>query len=251
MGCGNSRLCQSCGDFWGPWRPLVGDHSPVETSTSACFPPLVVVAWRGVFFLFFLASSIFFMVQDNYSLKFFTIWSYLLLSIAVAFLTLSSALHAFNIDLGPNSVFVCSSVILFQTAATAALFLDIIYWMLLYDNKSPDFTQLAQHALNLCFVILDMSLCLRINFRVFYILFFVSFILLYIIFSWIRFAIVGNWPYDFLDYRNQVAGITVAYYFGLFAWAAIAAALMVMFSRLNRLPCVKSRVQERNEYEVV
>lgn len=90
-------------------------------------------------------------------------------------------------------------------------------------------------------VLLDLLLALRIQFKLIYCVCFVLYTLTYVAFMWIRFAVTDNLVYDFTDYRQHSAGVTVAYYLGTLAWGFAAAFIMFLISRLNRLPFVKVR----------
>lgn len=238
----------SCASFWGPFRPLFGGHTLREAATSAIFPTILCLIWRFIFAIFLFATLITYTINDEYNFEFYSIWCHLGLSLAFFGTSTASALYLFSKPSRTNNFSLFASFVIpfFQVFATAALFLDLVFWALLFDfDRTPRLSELTQHALNLVFVLLDIVLSLRMQFGVFYSAVFIIYTIAYLIFAWIRFAITDDWVYKFLNYQKQSAGITVAYYFGIFAWAVVASAIMISLSRLSRLPWVKSREKSR------
>lgn len=237
-----------CASFWGPFRPVFGGHTLEQVATSYAVPALIVSMWRLAFATFLGVTLVSYLVDHTYAMHFYSAWCHLGLALAFAATGLCSAV--FVIDRRTRaprmSVAASCATAFFQVFATSALFLDVVYWAILFDYRArPTFAQLAQHAFNLAFVAVDLLLTLRVDFRVPYAAFFVAYTLAYLGFAWIRFAVTEDWVYDFLDYRTKKAGIVVAYYFGILAWALLAAAVLLLISRIGR--CVSPRRKTQNE----
>lgn len=234
----------SCASFWGPFRPLFGGHSLREAATSAYFPTIVIFIWRVVFALFMSTTFLVYTINGQYTFQFYSIWCHLGISIAFIASSLASALYLSSKQPRNRncSFFAFVVVLLFQVFATAALFLDLVFWALLFDfDTKPDIATLAQHAFNLVFVLLDILLSVRMQFKLIYGVVFILYTISFLVFAWIRFAITDDWMYNFLDYQRQAAGTTVAYYLGIFVWAAVAAIIVILLSRISRCACSKSR----------
>lgn len=234
----------SCASFWGPFRPLFGGHTLQEVATSAFFPPWLVLAWRAVFAIFMSTTLIVYSIRGVYTYQFYSIWCHIGIAIAFTLNASASALYLFSQSpRRDNITFLAFFIFLwFQVFAIAALFLDVVFWTILFDfDGSPTFAQLSQHAVNLVFVLLDLLLSARMQFKLLYGVVFIAYTIGYLTFAWIRFAITDDWVYGFLDYTDQSAGLTVAYYFGVLLWAFVAAFIMILVSKLSRCPCVTAR----------
>lgn len=245
----DEELAQSsCASFWGPFRPLFGGHSLREVATSAYFPTIVVFVLRVVFALFMSTTFLVYMVNGEYKFQFYSIWCHLGISIAFIASSMASAFYLFSKPPRNNncSFFAFSVVLLFQVFASAALFLDLVFWALLFDyDTTPNLAQLAQHAFNLVFVLLDILLSARMQFKLMYGVLFILYTIAFLIFAWIRFAITDDWVYDFLNYQKQAAGTTIAYYLGIFVWAMAASIVMILLSRISRCACVRAHEKAR------
>lgn len=227
----------SCASFWGPFRPWFGGHTLKEVGTSRFFPTWLVLAWRAAFAIYMGTTLIVYLARDTYNFEFYSIWCHLGIAIAFSLSALASLLYLFKRAPHRDSIsFFASFVLLWvQVFATAALFLDVVYWALLFDSDtSPSLAVISQHAINFGFVLLDLFLSLRMQFKLLYGLVFVVYTIAYVVFAWIRFAITDDWVYGFLDYRRQSAAVTVAYYFGILAWAAVATIILILITRIGR-----------------
>lgn len=237
---------RGCASVWGPFRPLIGTHTVTEVACSAFLPTWAVALYRLIFTVLMLGPFIYYTVQGDYSMRFYSSWSHLGLGISFLFLTLLSITLVLNkISPGPSK-YATISLIAYQIFASAALFLMAVYWILLYDPPFL-FKSFAQHGLNIIVVVLDILLSLRYNFRISYVLFFVIYTIIYLAFAWIRFAFTKDWVYDILDYRTVSAGRLVATYIGLIVWGVISGLLIMLFSRLSRIPCLPQRVHQVEE----
>lgn len=243
-----------CGFFWGPYRPLFGGHAMFEASTSAILPTVAVFLYRATFSVFLLSTLVYFAAKGRYSFMFFSAWAHL--GLALSFSLSTAVTFAFLItpqkydSLRPSTL-ASASILLFQVFASAAVFLDLVFWTLLFGyDETPDFAILVQHAANLICVLLDILLSLRMQFKLIYAATFVLFTIFYLCFMWVRYAINKQFVYDVLDYRLHSKGVTVGYYLGIIAWGVIASVLMVLLSRLNRLPCVPGRYSRANLVQI-
>lgn len=246
-----SRSC--CGTFWGPFRPLFGGHQLSEAATSAFLPTPVVVLYRASAAIFLLSSFLYYVLNDGYKMTQFSSWCHVGLGISFALTTSVSLIFMLapprsNASLEDGHVaarkrsssLAFCAIVVYQVFATAALFLDVVYWALIYNPKDTQvtFRNLSQHGYNLGFVILDICLSMRMQFKMSYMLAFLLYTISYLVYMWVRFSVVRDFTYSFLDYRGKSPGNVVGYYLGLLAWAMLASVLMIVFSRLSRLPCL-------------
>lgn len=246
----SGKAGSGCSFFWGPFRPFFGGHPLFEAATSAIFPIGFVIIYRAVFTIYLLSTFIYFQIEQSGSFKEFTNWSHLGLSISFAILTAVSLnflfLRSSRQSTRPSKI-AFIAILIFQVFATAALFLDVVYWALLYkDNPNVSFKNLTTHAINLACVLLDIFFSLRMNFKLMYWLIFFLYVVVYVIFMWIRYAIVDDFVYNIYDYRTQSTGRTVLNYVGTFLWAVVAGIVMILISRFNRLPCIPGRYSRSN-----
>lgn len=257
-----------CGRFWGPFRPLVGGHTLGEAATSSILPHFIVVLYRTLFTIFLGSTFVYYFLRGQLDMKFFTNWSHLGLSITFAFLTALSLLYLCmqrdtHSSSPQSSMLGTVGVILLQVFGSTALFLDVVYWGLLYDSEKDqlDLRNLTGHAFNLVCVLLEMMLSLRVNFKLFYILFVLLYVVSFLAFMWIRYAVgvPKEFVYGIYDYRDKPPTRVAVYYTGSVAWALVSGFVILLLSRLNRLPCVPqfaSAAQQqqgtswrRNEYD--
>ena len=221
-----------------------------EVATSAILPTLLVALWRLAFGGVLLGFYLYFIINGPYSMIFFSSWSHLVIAVSFLVLSLISFLYAFG-ALPRAPAIATTAVILHQIACGAALFLDVVYWALIWKGPQVKLHQVAQHAFNVVFIFVDFVLSLRINFKVFYIIFNIAYLASYLIFAWIRYAVADNWPYTFLDFNRNSVGTTVGYYIGLFAWCVVSSLVLIIFSRINRFACVKNNQQQRSNAEEI
>lgn len=233
-----------CGRFWGPFRPLIGGHTLSEAATSSIFPQIIVLLYRMTFTIFLGATFVYYYLRGHLDMIFFTNWSHLGLSITFAFLTALSLLYLCvqrdTRSLSRSSILASIGIMSLQIFGSTALFLDVVYWGLLYDANEDqlDLRNLTGHAFNLVCVLLELMLSLRVNFKVFYILFALLYVVAYLAFMWIRYAVVGEFVYGIYDFRGKTAARVAIYYSGSLAWALVSGFALLLLSRLNRLPCV-------------
>ncbi|CAN8064154.1 unnamed protein product [Agarophyton chilense] len=231
--------------FWGPFRPVFGGHTLFEAATSCFLPTFVVFLWRFLFACFLVTILVTYAVMgiNVYRFESFGVWVHIGLALSFFLLSMCSFLFLVQKEHPPlSSPLACLSVVLHQMFATSVVFFAAAYWAFLRDySKHIHMAELVQNAANVAMVLIDLLLALRIQFKLVYCLCFVSFAVTYLIFVWVRFAIINDFVYDFLDYRTHAKGITVAHYLGGLAWAILASFGVFLISRLSRLPCVKDR----------
>lgn len=233
---------RSCASFWGPFRPLVGGHTIAEAGGSSYAPTWLLFLTRSASAAFMLGTLVYYSITGDYSWRFYSVWCHL--GVGLAFLL--SALLSLLLLARKRTLFVSRpsfraslTVIVSQVFASAALFLDVVFWALLFEGTA-DFATIVMHAINLALFAVEILLALRMQYKLLYISFFVVFTCAYLGFSWIYFAIRDEFIYDILDVREQSAGVTVATYIGLFLWGIVAGIIVLLVSRLNRLPCLPS-----------
>lgn len=240
------RRASCCGSFWGPFRPRFGGHTLAEAGSSAILPTFVLLVTRLSSAVFMLATFIYFTVRGTYGMEFFSSWSHLGLSLSLALSTALSLSYMMTARTSGSGEIKFSrlaffGVLMFQIFSSAALFLDPVYWILVFEGGTPKFHQLAQHAVNLGLVVLDIVLSMHMDFRLMYVWIFVGYAVIYLGFAWVYFAITDEFTYTFLDHRNKAAGLVVAYYLGVVAWGVVAALIILVLSRISRLPCAVRR----------
>lgn len=248
-----SRSC--CGTFWGPFRPLLGGHCLSEAATSAIVPTIVVVLYRSTASIFLLSSFLYYLLNEGYSMTQYSSWCHIGLGLAFALTSAVSLIFLLvppkpntrstedgaTSDVKTSSMLAFVAIMLYQVFATSALFLGVVYWVLIFDAKkdSLSFRNTAQHAFNLGFVLLDLFLSLRMQFKLSYMPAFLLYTIAYLVFMWIRFAVTNSFTYQFLDYRGDKSpGLVVGYYLGILVWAIVASVLMISLSRFSRLSCI-------------
>lgn len=235
----STGCCAGCTRFWGPFRPLLGGHSFAEAATSTYLPTAVLSLLRTAFAITLLTTVIYYLLTGDYSIVYFSIWCHIGLGVAFALIGANSIIYLItpptNTYRDEPSVFASFAIIIFQVFATSALFLDVVFWALLFRGEVT-FPALIQHALNFVFVIIEMLTSLSMQFKLVYSALFIFYTIIYLGFAWIRYAVIAEFPYGFLDYREQTNGTTVLYYVVLLAWGALASIILILISRLSRLP---------------
>jgi len=88
--------------------------------------------------------------------------------------------------------------LLFQLSFTNALFLDLVFWLLLFNGDWSDPFNYLVHGFNFLFIVVELLLC-SIPFTLSHVLFQILYQLAYgiIAFSW--YGTSGQWVYPFLD----------------------------------------------------
>lgn len=237
----STGCCAGCSRFWGPFRPLLGGHSLAEVATSAYMPTTILCVLRAAFAIFLLTTVIYYLLTGDYTIIYYSVWCHIGLGVAFALICAISIIHLVqppsNTYRDEPSSLATIAVITFQIFATAALFLDVVFWGLLFDG-SVTFPNLIQHALNILFIVIEMLVALRMQFKLVYCALFIFYTIIYVGFAWIRFAVIAEFPYGFLDYRDQSNSTTVLFYVIILLWGILASTLLLLFSRLSRLPCL-------------
>lgn len=220
-----------CRGFWGPFRPFLGGHSVVEAGASWYAPTSLLLVTRFCTSAFILSVLIYYLVTGEYSLKFYTQISFLVLAISFLFLALCSL---FVLVKRTPPLIASIAVPLHQVAACAAVYLTVVYWIFIYDGRLT-FPGIAPHAINVGLVVIDFALGSATRFRLFYILFFVLYTLIYVAALWIYYAVRKIWIYDFLDTGRRSTGSNVVLYVVLVAWALADGLGVFVISRLFQL----------------
>lgn len=158
-----------CNTFWGPFHPVFGGHSLKEAGSSAFVSLTFVLVWRTAFALFFSATFIAFVVTSNYNLLAYETWMHAVLSISV----ISSAVSTFRYKkVGRNNSAAHSklaffTVFLTQIVTTAFLFIGIVFFVE-WSVINIKFANISQGIVSFTFVLLDLFLTLRMDFKLIY-----------------------------------------------------------------------------------
>lgn len=205
-----------------------------SAGTSRLVPNWVMLLTRSLSTVVILASMVQLLVAGRFSPVYLTNWSFLLLLFSFASLTVYSLLTQMGwprfaenrAKSGDSSHFV---------ASTMALYVMPVYYAFL---GKPPFTygNLVVHGLQLIPIALDLLLGARYDYRFVHILYSVGYLTFYVAAMWIRYAIWRKrpdftWPYEFLDFRKQTAGVTVGFYVGFFVWVIVASLIVLGVSR--------------------
>lgn len=223
--------------FCGPFRPLFGGHTDVEASTSVCLPTLVVLIMRVIFGLALLTEFLFYSVAGHYLAVFFSIWAHVLL--IVSFMATAMTTLTFMMVKGPGerahkSILASIVVPLHQTAVSCQLLSTIIIASMNFlGNFGPD--AIFQHIATLIFILIDMLLTLRMQFRIIYIIFTEIFALIYIIYISIRYRVNGDFVFPVLN--ESSSGKIFGLFIAALLIAFVAGLIMIAISRLSRLSC--------------
>lgn len=208
-----------------------GGHTATEIGTSWLLPPLVLLVWRVGLAAWVLGTLSWLAASDRLDMVFFTNVNYSVLSAALFWLACATAFAVLVAKRPDQHVLWTITVLGVQVVASNALFLDVVYWALLYDTFT--FAGLVVHAINAVAVLADVALS-SYHLRWVYLIPSAAAALLWVFgFAWPYYAASGSWVYNFLDYRNHSAGYMVGIYFGMTAWHFVSGALVVGLCRLR------------------
>lgn len=228
----------------------MGGYHLADVGTSCLLPTPVFALWRVAVAIFLWTMLIIDCVKTgSIVLTGLTLWSLLTESLVFTLLAAASVLCVLrSVDLEPGrqpQLPATVLAILYQTSASATVFLDFIVWTLLLDAIG-NFRNVTNHVLNFILIFIDVALSATL-FRYVNVVFFVALAAGYILFTWIRHAITDNFPYYFLDAWDPVTGDPVRRgnvvwtYVNIVLWAIAAGVLTVLFSRAKKLYSPKVR----------
>lgn len=133
-----------------------------------------------------------------------------------------------------------------QTAISLELILCLVYWAWLSEgDQENSFVQLLLYAAAPALLSLDAILAFRMWFRVFYVAFAPTFAAIWLVFSWIRSAVVNGWPYQAIDINRGGVGACIAAHAGLLLGGLVMGLAVLMLNRLNRIGGVAKRIRAR------
>lgn len=219
-----------------------GGHTAAEIDTSWLLPPLVLLVWRVVLAAWVVGTLSWLAASDRLDMVFFTNVNYSVLSAALLWLACVTAFAVLVAKRPHRHVLWTVTVVGVQVVATNALFLDVVYWALLYDTFS--FAGLVVHAINAVGVLTDVALS-SYHLRWVYLIPSAAAALLWVFgFAWPYYAASGSWVYNFLDYRTRSAGSMVGVYLGMTAWHFVSGALVLGLCRLRDWAAYRRRRQQ-------
>ncbi|GAB0494343.1 hypothetical protein MMPV_005635 [Pyropia vietnamensis] len=191
----------------------------------------VLLVWRVGLAAWVVGTLSWLAASDRLDMVFFTSVNYSALSGVLFWLACATVFAVLVAKRPHRHVLWTITVVGVQVVATNALFLDVVYWALLYDTFT--FSGLVVHAINAVAVLIDVALS-SYHLRWAYLIPSAAVALLWVFgFAWPYFAASGNWVYDFLDYRNRSAGYMVGIYLGMTAWHLVAGSMVVGLCRLR------------------
>lgn len=221
----------------------MGGYHLADVGTSCLLPTPVFALWRVGVAIFLWTMLIIDCVETgSIALVGLTLWSLLTESLVFTLLAAASILCVLrSVDLEPGrqpQLPASVLAILYQTSASATVFLDFIVWTLLLDAIG-NFRNVTNHVLNFILIFIDVALSATV-FRFVNVVFFVALAATYIIFTWIRHAVTDNFPYPFLSAWDATGapirrGNVVWTYVNIVLWAIAAGTLTVLFSRAKKL----------------
>lgn len=224
-----------CAAFWGPTRPFFGGHSTHEASASYYVPTTVLLVTRVLTVIWHIAMVVYFVLDKRFMLTFLTNWSFLASLISFTALAVASFLTVTKKKRLSNKV-AQVALPLHMIGAGSALYITPVYYALL--GRPPFvYANVAQHGGPLLFVLMEFALGASMRFRIQEAFILVLYLLVYLVFLWIRYAVLRNrsdfsWPYEFLEFTTQSNGATVGYYVGLTLWGFVAGVLLLLCTRL-------------------
>lgn len=227
----------------------LGGYHLADVGTSCLLPTPLFALWRVAVAVFLFSMLIWDCVKTgSYALVTLTTWSLLTEALVFSLLAAASVLCVLrSVDLDParRAQFPASALaVLYQTSASATLFLDFVVWTLLL-NDIGNFRNVTNHVLNFVLILIDVALSATL-FRFINVVFFVALVLAYVVFNWIRYAVADNFALPILDAwdanRDPLrAGGVVWTYATVVMWAVAAGVLFVVFSRAKKLYSSKLR----------
>lgn len=228
----------------------IGGYHLTDVGTSCVLPTPVFALWRVAVAIFLWTMLIIDCIKTgSYAVVTLTVWSLLTESLVFTLLAAASiicVLRSIDIESDRRSQAPANVLaILYQTSASATVFLDFIVWTLLLDSIG-NFRNVTNHVLNIILIFIDVALSSTV-FRYINVVFFVALAAGYILFTWIRHAVTDNFPYPFLDAWDAVTGEAIPRrnvvwtYVTIVLWAFGAGVLTVLFSRAKKFYSSKLR----------
>jgi len=203
------------------------------TSTSAWLPLVAFTAWRGIALVYLVASFAYFCTVGLH-FQFFTVITYEMEILSFALLFCASVvLYA---GLGRNwTLYPAITTNFFHAVASATLYLDIMYWLLLSQNSSDktSFRNIGLHGINFVIVLLEFAMGGHVQFRLLGLFWVVLYPLVWVfLVAWPWWATRDEWIYGFLDFNKHSTGYIVGIYLGVTALSLISGFLFLVLSRI-------------------
>lgn len=137
--------------------------------------------------------------------------------------------------------------------STAALYVTPVYWIA--QGRNPFvLRQLITHGGSFLLFLIDIALGAMYRFKIQYTLFAIVYFLAYVVFLYIRYALLRNdpsffWPYQFLDFTIHTPGMQAGIYAILTAFLLFTSVILVLITRIipqfvNREPKAKKQARE-------
>jgi len=123
----------------------------------------------------------------------------------------NSDLEYLELPLNPLERFIW---ILFEVMTVCAWFLDLVFWVLLFNGGNPGYYNVSAHAINSLWMIIELVINRLIILPAHY-LFDFNYVLIYMFYSWMLHAGAGYWVYPFLSWSNGPL-LTTGYYIGVY-----------------------------------
>jgi hypothetical protein len=153
-------------------------------------------------------------VDDGY--KYFTNWTFLLLFVVMATICAISwtRLPCLSKSVEPRVPQTCVAVVFvaWQTLFTAAVFLTIVYWVLLapFDDTRESFLNYMVHGGQVAVAGVDFLLN-RISFVPAHMSILYLYVAIYMLFAWFWYAGRTEWIYDFVDFTKEPGTVALTY----------------------------------------
>lgn len=128
--------------------------------------------------------------------------------------------------------------LLYHVFTSASLLVTIFYWALLYDPNDGIgvlWYRIYPHGIHFLFLLIDVVFLSRMEFRPWYILVLIGYLVAYLIFIFIRLAVTKEYVYGFLDPRVNSTGTLVLYYFAVIIGSIACGLVVLLLSRIPRL----------------
>lgn len=230
--------------FLGPFRPVYGNHSLLEAGGSAFLPQTVLLFYRLFCTCGFVFTLVLFTATGDFHFTRYGEWLYLGSALAMCLalfsslcLLLCSELPQAEGRLTSRSHYILANITVptFQIFLTLTLVADVLYWSLVREPLAA-IPKLLLYAISAVVMLIDSALACMMKYRVWYVLFGVLVPSVWLVFGWIRFAVLRSWMYE----RVHPSG-------GTMAGAVLLHVLLLMAPLLVGLGLVcVNRVQTRS-----
>jgi len=194
-------------------------HKKGDFVQSFIFPYGGILAIRVIMAVYTLAMLFYGLyLEENFFFIYYTDLNYLILCIYFTIIALYGVHFLWKVEDKESFVKLEATHfdrfiwVLFQFVTTNALFLDTVFWALLYSGGIPSAWTVSSHSINSALVLMEL-LMNKLSFAAIHLIVIIAFGLAYVFFSWIYHAVTSVWIYDFLAWNSAWTALD---YIGIF-----------------------------------